>query len=144
MPVIRKYSLKGREYINWVFINIGSKKSWGRWTIVKLHSQKKISESQIGIEPAIFWRPVRRSNSWATKTQMASYGATDIYAQPKRKPLYVDNDRCSFSVHRWSKGCGFDPRPGLRNRFSEYKAWRSFIYLKIYTSSHISKIRNCI
>ena len=27
-----------------------------------------------------------------------------------------------------SDGCGFDPRLGLRNRFSEDKAWRTFIY----------------
>ena len=27
-----------------------------------------------------------------------------------------------------SKGCGFDRCLGLRNRFSEYRAWRTFIY----------------
>ena len=30
--------------------------------------------------------------------------------------------------HQSSKGCGYDPRLGLRNRFSENRAWRSFIY----------------
>ena len=29
--------------------------------------------------------------------------------------------------HRSSEGCGFDPRLGLKNRFSEDRAWRSFI-----------------
>ena len=33
--------------------------------------------------------------------------------------------------HRSSGGCGFDPHLGLRNRFSEYRAWWSFIYLKV-------------
>ena len=32
---------------------------------------ENISEPQTGIEPATFWSPVRRSNHWATKTQMA-------------------------------------------------------------------------
>ena len=89
MPVIGKYSLKGRKYINWVFIEIGSKKSWGRWTIVKLHSKKMISEPLIGIEPAIFWRPVKRSNRWATKTQMASYGATLTYMRNLSGSYYI-------------------------------------------------------
>ena len=30
--------------------------------------------------------------------------------------------------HRSSVGCRFDPRLGLRNPFSEDRAWRSFIY----------------
>ena len=29
---------------------------------------------------------------------------------------------------RSSEGCGFDPRPGLGNRFSEVRAWRTFIH----------------
>ena len=33
--------------------------------------------------------------------------------------------------HWSSEGCGCDPRLGLRNCFSEYGAWRSFIYLQI-------------
>ena len=32
---------------------------------------ENISEPQTGIEPATFLSPVRRSNHWATKTQMA-------------------------------------------------------------------------
>ena len=32
---------------------------------------ENISEPQTGIEPATFWSPVKRSNHWATKTQMA-------------------------------------------------------------------------
>ena len=34
-------------------------------------TQKNVSEPQTGIEPATFWSPVRRSNHWATRTQMA-------------------------------------------------------------------------
>ena len=30
--------------------------------------------------------------------------------------------------HRLSEGCEFDPHLGLRNRFSEDRAWRTFIY----------------
>ena len=30
--------------------------------------------------------------------------------------------------HRSSEGCGFDPCLVLRNRFSEVRAWRTFIY----------------
>ena len=41
--------------------------------------------------------------------------------------------------YRSSEGCGFDPRLGLRNNFSEYRTWWSFIYLKIYPRSHVSK-----
>ena len=75
---------------------------------------------------------------------------------------YQDSDgepRCKFDVqliiyhiylgssmvracNQSSEGCGFDLRLGLRNRFLEYKAWRSFIYhLKIFPSSHISNIQ---
>ena len=43
--------------------------------------------------------------------------------------------------HQSSEGCRFDPRLGLRNHFSEDRAWRTFIYhLKISPSSHPSKI----
>ena len=41
--------------------------------------RKTISEPQTGIEPATFWWPVRHSNHWATKTQMASQGASSTY-----------------------------------------------------------------
>ena len=34
-------------------------------------TQKNVSEPQTGFEPATFWSPVRRSNHWATMTQMA-------------------------------------------------------------------------
>ena len=34
-------------------------------------TQKNVSEPQTGIEPATFWSPVRRSNHWAARTQMA-------------------------------------------------------------------------
>ena len=34
-------------------------------------TQKNICEPQTGIEPTTFWSPVRRSNHWATRTQMA-------------------------------------------------------------------------
>ena len=44
--------------------------------------------------------------------------------------------------YRSSEGCGFDPRLGLRSRFFEYRAWRSFIYpLKIFPSFHRSNIQ---
>ena len=33
---------------------------------------------------------------------------------------------------------------GTQKSFFEYRAWRSFIPLKLYPSSHISKIINCI
>ena len=33
--------------------------------------------------------------------------------------------------YRSSEGCGFNPRLGLRNRFSEYRAWRSFNHSSI-------------
>ena len=41
--------------------------------LLKLYrkTQKNVSEPQTGIEPATFWSPVRRSNHWATRTQMA-------------------------------------------------------------------------
>ena len=39
--------------------------------------------------------------------------------------------------HRSSEGCGFDPCLGLRNRFSEYRAWRSFISLIIIIVNNI-------
>ena len=43
--------------------------------------------------------------------------------------------------YRSSSGCGLDPRLGLRNRFSEDRAWRSFIdHFKISPSSRSSKI----
>ena len=53
---------------------------------------KTIFEPQTGTEPATFWWPVRRSNQWASKTQMGSKGASSTYVRPKRKPLYVNND----------------------------------------------------
>ena len=125
-----------------------------RWTIVQLYPQKTISEPQKGIEPTTFWWPVRRSNHQATKTQMESQGASSTHVRPKRKPLYINNDmdeirwkimKNNFFIrwkkkkmslgssmvgasHRSSEGCGFDPHLGLRNRFSEDRAWRSFIY----------------
>ena len=34
-------------------------------------TQKNVSEPQTGIEAATFWSPVRRSDHWATRTQMA-------------------------------------------------------------------------
>ena len=34
-------------------------------------TQKNVFEPQTGIEPATFWSPVRRSNHWAIRTQMA-------------------------------------------------------------------------
>ena len=42
--------------------------------------------------------------------------------------------------HRSSEGRGFDPRPGLNNRFSENRVWRTFIYhsFKLSPSTHIS------
>ena len=48
--------------------------------LLKLYrkTQKNVSEPQTGIEPATFWSPVRRSNHWATRTQMA-----------ERRPRYV-------------------------------------------------------
>ena len=41
--------------------------------LLKLYrkTQKNVSEPQTGIEPATFWSPVRRSNHWATRTQIA-------------------------------------------------------------------------
>ena len=48
---------------------------WSSSPIVR----KTISEPQTGIEPTTFWWPVRRSNHWATKTQMASQGASSTY-----------------------------------------------------------------
>ena len=45
--------------------------------------------------------------------------------------------------HRSSEGCGLDPRLLLRNRFSEVRAWRTFIYPPRYLqtstfSTHIA------
>ena len=43
--------------------------------------------------------------------------------------------------HRSSEGCGFDPRIELRNRFSEDRAWRTFIYQKLLPLHFISEYR---
>ena len=44
--------------------------------------------------------------------------------------------------HLSSECCGFDPHLGSES-FSEYRAWRSFISLKIYPGSHVSQTINC-
>ena len=49
-----------------------------------LQSGSTVYEPQTGIEPATFWWPVRRSNHWAMKTKMASWGVSSTYVQPKR------------------------------------------------------------
>ena len=60
--------------------------------------------------------------------------------------LNMIDGRSSSSIHRetisWSsESCGFDPRLGLRNRFSKNRAWQTFInHFKISPSSHISKV----
>ena len=94
--------------------------------------RKTISEPQTGIEPATFWWPVRRSNHWATKTQMANLYLSVAYLCRTctwARHLSLGSSMVRAS-HRSSEGCGFDPRLGLRHRFSENGAWRSFICLK--------------
>ena len=109
--------------------------------------RKTLSEPQTGIEPATFWWPVRRSNHWATKTQVAHICRTCTLA------LHISLGSSMIRAsHRSSEGCRFDRRLGLRNRFSEDRAWRSLIrhltvpnlYLKILgvplgaSDSHLS------
>ena len=80
-----------------------------------------ISEPQTGIEPAIIinikWFPLR------------SY-VCRICILAQHLCLGSSMVRVSY----WSsEGGGFDPRLGLRNRFSEDRAGRTFIYhLKIF------------
>ena len=66
------------------------------WTINKRSSssilRKTIYEPHMGIEPAILWWLVRRSNHWATKTQIMSWGASLTYVWPKRKALLINNN----------------------------------------------------
>ena len=111
-----------------------------RWTFVKLYPQNTISEPQMEIESATFWWPVRRSNPWATKTQVAALRCNNIinkYCFPLRSyisrtctlpyHLYLGSSVARAS-HRTSEGCVFNLRLGLRNRFSEERAWRKKIY----------------
>ena len=57
-----------------------------------LNLRKMVREPHTAIEPATFWWPVRRTNDWATKTQMVSSGACSTFVLPKRQPRYVNND----------------------------------------------------
>ena len=66
------------SYSSYVFfcLHLSGVKSGERLTAHESSSssflRKTISEPQTGIEAATFWWPVRRSNHWATKTQMVS------------------------------------------------------------------------
>ena len=120
--------------------------------------RKTISEPQTGIEPSTFCWPVRRSNHWATKTRLSYFQHINfIYIIVNILLAYANVAHicrtCTLAVHlslgssmvreshRSWEGWGFDPRLGLRNRFSEDRAWRSFIYrLLIFPSSDTSNI----
>ena len=67
---------KKRNFDDIYFGNVGAWRYTVSWKKDERSSssilRKTISEPQTGIEPATFWWPVRRSNYWATKTQMMS------------------------------------------------------------------------
>ena len=56
----------------WIYVEIDERSSG---SILR----KMISVLQTGIEPATSWRPERRSNHWATRTQMAREGVSSRY-----------------------------------------------------------------
>ena len=51
-------------------------------------TQKNVSEPQTGIKPATYWSLVRRSNHWATRSQMA-----------ERRPRYVPVRKRDMHMH---------------------------------------------
>ena len=68
--------------------------------------RKTISEPKTVIEPSTFWWPVRRSNHWATKSQMESQGASSTYMCHLSRShsvegtiRYLNSDFIRF--HRW-------------------------------------------
>ena len=77
----------------------------------------------------------------------------DIYVQPKRKPLYINNDWCKFCLRNVRAWIYLNMSPVIRRfagsipvwgseSFSKYRAWQSFISLKIYPSSHVSQTKS--
>ena len=68
---------------------------WG-WIYVEIDERsssailrKMISMLQKEIESATSWRPVRRSNYWATNTQMARLGVSSTYTCDLRGTHYI-------------------------------------------------------
>ena len=90
--------------------------------------RKTISDPQTRIEPATFWWLVRRFDHWGTACIRQRICRTCTW----------DRSVCLGSLvvrasHRSSEGCGFDSSLGRRNRFSEVRGWRTFIYHPSHT-----------
>ena len=134
---------------------------WSMNFLQAVYPQKTIFETKSGTEPAPFWWPVRRSNRWTTKPRRTSSSTRSTWhhyrhtvaaswtARMSNLHQSSPSESCSSMVrasHQSSEGCGFDPRLGLRNRFSEVRVWRTFIghlrYLQTPTSTtYIDNIR---
>ena len=65
---------------------------FGMCFILSYSTQEKLSESLTGIEPVTCWSPMRRSNHWATCTQMVSEGYIYVLIRIDGRHMY-----CQFA-----------------------------------------------